>query len=216
METVTEFLSKLASKGVKLSAESGRLNCYAQKGMLTHDIQEGILKYKPQIIALLEGRGKKQQTQTDKSAPGKSSEFPLSAGQKGLYILQSLHPEMSAYNVPVCVKINSPIDAGMLAKAWGYVLEQFPILTARVIEKEGELYHRLDDGCKTTIQQRRIDFADDHHLLSFLKQQAKEPFDLNHGPLTRIDLFTRDKQRSVLLLTVHHVVFDGISAMILL
>jgi hypothetical protein len=56
METVIEFLNKLASKGIKLSAEEGRLNCYAHKGTLTDDIRDGIIRYKPELIALFMGR----------------------------------------------------------------------------------------------------------------------------------------------------------------
>ena len=216
METVIGFLNKLASKGVKLSVQAGQLNCYAQNGALTTDIKDEIVRYKSEIVALLEGREKRQEAQTGKSCSRTPVEFPLSAGQKGLYILQKLHPEMSAYNVPLCFKINSPINQEILAKAWDCVLEQFPILTARVIEKEGSLYHRLGDAGKSAIQQRTIDFTSDEQLLSFLRKQAKEPFDLSHGPLTRIELFVQDKQKSVLLLNVHHIVFDGTSGMILL
>ena len=77
------------------------------------------------------------------------------------------------------------------------------------------MYHRLDDACKTTIQQRTIDFADDLELVSFVRNQAKEPFDLNRGPLNRIQLFVRDDQKSVLLFTVHHIIFDGTSGIVL-
>src|ERR1700739_2196711 len=141
--------------------------------------------------------------------------FRLSAGQKGLYILQKLHPKTGAYNVPLCLKIHGPLNRDLLAKAWTYVLEQFPILTAKIIEQDGELYHQLDDGCKTTIQQRTIDFADDLELVSFVRNQAKEPFDLNRGPLNRIQLSVGDNQKSVLLLTVHHIIFDGTSGIVL-
>ena len=54
MESVTEFLSQLASKGVKLSAEAGQLHCYAPQGTLTTDIRDGIVRYKAEIIAFLE------------------------------------------------------------------------------------------------------------------------------------------------------------------
>src|SRR5215475_4382366 len=174
MEQVTDFLKTLASKGVKLSAEAGRLNCYAQKGALTNEIRDGITRYKSEIIALLESGQKRRQAQIDDGSASGSREFPLSAGEKGLYILQKLNPDMSSYNVPLCFRINSELDAGILAKAWEYALEQFPILTARVIEKEGDLYHRLDDSCKTTIQQRSIDFASDQQLLPFLRERVAE------------------------------------------
>ena len=216
METVTEFLDQLAVKGVKLSSVAGQLKCYAPKGSLTSDVQEGISRHKAAILALLDGTNGGPQVEAVESSSATAKEFPLSAGQKGLYILQSLHPDMGAYNVPMCFRINGPDHAGLLAKAWDHVLEQFPILTARVIEKEGTLYHRLDDGCRTTIQRRHVDFADEEQFLSFLRKQAKQPFDLNRGPLTRIDLFVRDKQAPVLLLSVHHIVFDGLSVAIVL
>src|SRR5689334_6064041 len=187
MDSAIEFLNSLASKGIKLSAEAGQLECYAQKGMLTNDIRDGIVKYRSEIIALFESRRRQQaqtHTHTYKNLSRKVREFPLSAGQKGLYILHKLHPGLSAYNVPICLEISSEFNKEALAKAWECVQEQFPILTARMIEKDGELYHLLDDGCKTTIQQQAIDFADDQQLLSFLQKRAKEPFDLSRGPLT--------------------------------
>src|SRR5689334_19672853 len=154
MDSAIEFLNNLASKGIKLSAESGQLECYAQKGMLTDDIREGIVQYRAEIIALFESRKKRQQTNSGRLKNVK--EFPLSAGQKGLYILHKLYPGMSAYNVPLCFRVNGEINVNLLAKAWSYALEQYPILTARVIEKDGELYHRLDDSCRSTIQQQVI------------------------------------------------------------
>src|SRR5260370_677218 len=159
MDSAIEFVNSLASKGIKLSVTTGQLECYAQKGMLTNEVRDGILKYRSEIIGLFDARKKQQQAQTEKSLSRKAREFPLSAGQKGLYILHQLHPGLSAYNVPLCLKINTEINKEAFAQAWEYALEQFPILTARVIVKEGELYHLLDGGCKTTIQECAIDFA---------------------------------------------------------
>ncbi|HEY0143903.1 MAG TPA: amino acid adenylation domain-containing protein [Thermoanaerobaculia bacterium] len=216
METVTEFLDKLALQGVKLSAQAGRLNCYAPKGALTNELQDGIIRFKPQLMALFDDREKRERAQDAQPSAITPREFPLSAGQKGLYILQTLQPAMSAYNVPLCFKINADIDAAVLAKAWDHVLSQFPLLTAWIVERDGALYQRLDDACRTTIEQRAIDFGGDEELLAFLQRQAKRPFDLNRGPLARIELFRRDRQKSILLLTVHHIVFDGVSAVIVL
>src|SRR2546427_3076109 len=172
METVTEFLKTLASKGVKLSAEAGQLNCYAQNGTLTSDIKKGIIRYKSEIIALLEGREKRQQAQADKSSSRKSKEFPLSAGQKGLYILQKVNPEITAYNLPLCIKLTGEIDVKQLEEAWGCALDQYPILTARIVANEGTLCHYLDDRCRTTIQEQAVAFTDKQHLVAFLRQRV--------------------------------------------
>ncbi|HEX8617331.1 MAG TPA: amino acid adenylation domain-containing protein, partial [Thermoanaerobaculia bacterium] len=216
MEAVSEFLNELASKGVKLSAEAGQLSCYAPKGTLTSELRDGIVRYKSEIIALLEGWEQKQSTPAEDRPAARAAEFPLSAGQQGLYILQKLHPAMSAYNVPLCFRIEGEVDVELMANAWALVLEQFPILTARVIERDGALYQRLDDGCKTTLQQHAVRFDDDAALLSFVRKQAKAPFDLNDGPLTRPELFLLGERSAILLITIHHIVFDGTSAMILL
>src|SRR5579859_1175107 len=135
MDSAIEFLNTLASKGIKLSAEAGQLECYAQRGALTDDIRNGIVKYRSEIIALFESREKRQQAKTHKNLSRNAKEFPLSAGQKGLYILDKLHSGLSAYNIPLCLKISSEINKEALAKAWECAQEQFPILTARVIEK---------------------------------------------------------------------------------
>jgi amino acid adenylation domain-containing protein len=216
MDSAIEFLNSLASKGIKLSASSGRLECYAQKGTLTEEIRDGIVKHKAGIIALFEARKRRPQPQTGSGLLRGAREYPLSAGQKGLYILHQLHPGLSAYNVPICLKVNTEVNTEALAQAWALLLEQFPILTARVIEKNGDLYHLLDDACKTAIQEHEINFADEQHLLSFLQKRAKEPFDLHRGPLTRIEVFIQDGRKSAILLVIHHIVFDGTSSMILL
>ena len=56
MQTVTEFLKRLAKQGVKLSVEAGQPNCYAPSGALTSEMRKEILRYKPEILALLEKR----------------------------------------------------------------------------------------------------------------------------------------------------------------
>src|SRR6185369_1490224 len=49
-----------------------------------------------------------------------------------------------------------------------------------------------------------------------LSEAAHEPFDLERGPLFRAKLFRRPGEESVLLLVVHHIVFDGWSLWVLL
>ncbi len=67
MQTVNDFINILASKGVKLSAEAGQLNCYAPRGSLTVDLRDGIVRYKPEIIAFLEGTQAPQRAEVSHS-----------------------------------------------------------------------------------------------------------------------------------------------------
>src|SRR5690348_12237406 len=117
METVTELLDELTSRGVKLSSVAGQLKCHAPKGALTPQLQAGIVRYKAEILALLGGaNGEQPAAPAAERAPAMAKEFPLSAGQKGLYILQSLNPGMGAYNLPVCFRIDGAVDAQLWRK----------------------------------------------------------------------------------------------------
>lgn len=211
METVNEVLEKLAAEGIRLSVQAGELNCYAPKGALTPVLREAIGRHRANIIRLLQERERRSQ---DVARPsGNVPEFALSAGQKGLSILQKLHPGMSAYNVPLAFRIEGGLDVGLLTKAWEAVLEQYPILTARIVEREGIPYQRLDH--KSAIRQERIEPITEEHLHVLLKERGKRPFAPNEG-LARIELFTWDGGGAAVLITIHHLVFDGSSAMILL
>ncbi|MCP5002869.1 MAG: SDR family NAD(P)-dependent oxidoreductase, partial [Planctomycetes bacterium] len=145
-----------------------------------------------------------------------SLNFPLSEGEKGLWLLQTTNPSMSAYNVPVCYQISGNIDLEYLGKAWDFVLEQYPILKARISENDGIPYHNITDECKTTVQTEQITIQDNEDLLIFLKEQVKGSFNLEKGPLTRIQVFSRNNCDIVLLITIHHTVSDGTSVVLLI
>ncbi|HEX6095441.1 MAG TPA: condensation domain-containing protein, partial [Thermoanaerobaculia bacterium] len=216
MQSVTEFLKTLASSGVKLSVEAGQLNCYAPSGALTNDLKKGILRYKPEILAWLEHRDRKRQDNIVRPSPARPREFPLASGQKGLYILQKINPGMTAYNLPLCVRVTGAIDADVLETAWRLTLDQYPILATRIVEDNGVLRHVVDERCRTSIERQSLEITDEQQLISFLRQRVKRPFDLDRGPLTRIELFTLNDRERILLLTIHHMIFDGVSAVLLL
>lgn len=46
-------------------------------------------------------------------------------------------------------------------------------------------------------------------------EEAQRPFDLTHGPLLRASLLRLDSQEHILLLTIHHIAFDGRSMTLL-
>ena len=215
MKSALDFLTELAAKGVKLSLDGNDVNCYARKGALTKDITDGLIKFKPEIISILGGVTRPMPPVTGAVRRVEDPvEFPLSVGGKTHYLMQTLNPERS-HAVPICLRLNRSTNLGALADAWQAVLRQHPILTARIVERKGAVHHVLDAQCGSTLRlQQRVD-TDDHEFLRHLQSAIAAPFDLLHGPLTRIDLFTRE-QDCVLLIVVHHIVFDGFSVGLLL
>lgn len=152
--------------------------------------------------------------QADATEPKRASgrwHAPMTEGQKGLWVVQSLYPRCCTYNVPLAFRV-SGIDHDALGRACRWLLDAFPVLTARVI----------DDGAEPSLIAQpvaqplcRIEVPKGMDPLVFARQRAAQPFDLSAAAPSRFELLhggALGGDHEILLLTVHHMVFDGASA----
>ncbi|MBR9970322.1 non-ribosomal peptide synthetase [Magnetospirillum sulfuroxidans] len=139
--------------------------------------------------------------------------MPLTEGQKGLWVLQSLYPQAGTYNVPLAFRLDR-IDIQALDQAWRHVQAQYPILTARVIETEDDLW--LHAGEPTPLH--RIELPKGMEPLDFARRLTTHPFSLSQTAPSRCQVLhggALADSHEILLLTIHHMVFDGASAAVL-
>lgn len=136
---------------------------------------------------------------------------PLSEGQKGLWALQKAAPEMAAYNCPLCFRVGEPLDIPAFREACRFLLVQHPLLAARVEERDG--IPVFVPGLTSAFQVRQIDARDwsESRVQAWIKESVKTPFDLEKDSLLRASLLALSGQDTIVLFTVHHVVFDGSS-----
>ncbi|MEQ7681104.1 non-ribosomal peptide synthetase [Bacillus ayatagriensis] len=137
---------------------------------------------------------------------------PLSEGQKGLWMLQKMFPEMSAYNIPLCFRFQK-LDIETFKNALLSVQRQHPILTSVIKEENGLPYQIEDTDRHFPIEEMDLSELSGRDALSFIKEKAKEPFALETGPLLRVHVFRRAKREPIVLITIHHIIFDGVSLM---
>ncbi len=138
-------------------------------------------------------------------------DIPLSEGQRGLWALAKLEPETYAYNVPVCLSA-ADVDTEALRAAFHDTLARHPLLSATVRETEDG--PRLSHGDPDGFPVESVDISDlpSGRVPELLKERARQPFDLAGGPLTRLTVLRRSASESYVLLVVHHLVIDGVSA----
>ncbi|WP_129674304.1 non-ribosomal peptide synthetase [Candidatus Chloroploca sp. Khr17] len=135
--------------------------------------------------------------------------MPLSYGQQALYFTQQLAPESSAYNVAFAATVRSAVDALALQRAFQTIVDRHAALRTS--------FELTDDGpVQCVAGAADLDFAlldlagyDDAELARQVEAAHAQPFDLACAPLMRVRLFTRHATDHVLLMTVHHIVFDG-------
>jgi amino acid adenylation domain-containing protein len=135
--------------------------------------------------------------------------FPLSYGQQALYFTQQLAPESAAYNVAFAAHISSPIDIAALQRSFQQLIDRHAALrTSFVGTATGPLQvvAGVADLAFATVHAAALD---DDALRQAVEAANQQPFDLAKGPLLRVHLFTCSASDHVLLVSVHHIVFDG-------
>ncbi len=147
--------------------------------------------------------------------------LPASFGQEQLWFLDSFAPGQSIYHVPVTVELRGALDAGALRRAVDAVAARHEVLRTRlvagqdgrpvqVIDPPPEGITRFADYAGAGAEQARGE------LRVLADDDFRQPFRLAHGPLLRAQLVRLDSREHVLLLMIHHAVFDGWSARLLL
>lgn len=142
-----------------------------------------------------------------------SDQIPLSEGQKGLWVVQSLYPDQGTYNVPLAFRL-SGIDHKALSQACRWLLQAYPILTARLL---ADAQPPVLETKPPQAPLRRVKVPKGMDPLDFARSQAQRPFDMATEPLSRFELLhgkSLGDGHEILLITVHHMVFDGASAWI--
>ncbi|HEX6289565.1 MAG TPA: amino acid adenylation domain-containing protein [Herpetosiphonaceae bacterium] len=145
---------------------------------------------------------------------------PLSFAQQRLWYLEQLQPGTSMYSIPVAIRLTGPLDPGALRQSLAAIVERHEVLRTTFV------YDPLAD---VPDPQQRVappsDFslpgvvlppdADDATIRQVVQAEVDQPFDLARGPLFRATLFQQRHDVHILVLVLHHSIFDGWSTGVL-
>ncbi|HEU4963914.1 MAG TPA: amino acid adenylation domain-containing protein, partial [Bacilli bacterium] len=145
---------------------------------------------------------------------------PLSPGQQQLWFLDQLEPGSAVYNIPLLYRLEGALDLSALRQALQALVDRHAALRSTFPKQ---------DGSPVQVVAERVEVPCTVEDLSALKEQERETardrliedelsrgFDLLHGPLLRARLLIESERSTVLLLNVHHIVFDGWSVQVAL
>lgn len=126
-----------------------------------------------------------------------------SHAQQGIWFTEQAGLAAGAYHLAWGIRFGPGLDEAALAEACAAVVERHEILRTAVA---------VDDGVPVLIpaaEKIALTFGDldDERVHA----EVTRPFDLGDGPLARLTLLTAGPGRSLLLITAHHLVFDGVS-----
>jgi len=138
---------------------------------------------------------------------------PLSFGQERLWFMDRLDPAGAVYNLPAAVSLRGSLDAAALRSALAGITARHEVLRTTFPAPGGIPVQVVAPGLDLPLPQ--VDLSAlapgvrQAEALRLAAVEAARPFDLQAGPLLRTTLLRLSEAEHGLLVTVHHIVFDG-------
>jgi amino acid adenylation domain-containing protein len=134
--------------------------------------------------------------------------YPLSWGQKQIYVAHLLAPGSSNFNITFSVDIIGDLNENYLAEAFRLLVKRHEILRTTIVWQDNEPVQILSDDIKPVVVSAQL--SDTR-----IQEIAHTPFKLEEGPLYRLYLTKKDNGRSKLVFSIHHIICDGWSIQII-
>jgi amino acid adenylation domain-containing protein len=146
---------------------------------------------------------------------------PLSPPQTRLWLMAQLDGANSAYNIPGVFRLDGALDMDALRGALATLQQRHEILRTRFeTDGDGVPFQIVDNagGIDLAPDALNVPAADDDadgdtkgdaDLAARIRDVLLQPFDLQTGPAWRARLLAVGSRAHVLVLSFHHIVFDG-------
>lgn len=145
---------------------------------------------------------------------------PASFSQQRLWFLAQLAGANAAYNETLAsFRIDGPLDREALLSAFDSLTDRHESLRTRLVAEDGTVNQHIDPpgkGFTLVFEDLSADADPDGRVARYQRDEAERPFDLEAGPLGRGRLIALGPRRHVLLLTFHHIIFDGTSMKVMM
>ena len=191
------FLQDISLKGVKLWCDGEKLRTGGSQGVLTPDMIAQLKQYKTQILQLLQEQ------------PDILRVYPLSYGQRGLRFLWELAPQSYTYNLSFAVRIYSHLELAILQQTFEVLKNRHPMLRSTFPKFGQEIVRQVHQNQPLDFLEIDASSWNEDELYTKVLESHRLPFALETKPVMRIRWFTGSEKNHILLLTIHHIAWDG-------
>lgn len=146
--------------------------------------------------------------------------FPASFAQQRLWLIEQLIPGSSLYVIPLVFRLTGTLESQHLHHSIQVIVQRHEILRTTLDWIDEQLMQIVAPASSVDLQsidlrsfpaEQREDLA-----LQQIEAAIQQPFQLNQGPLFRVQLWQLQDTEHLLLLTLHHIIFDEWSSAVLI
>ena len=219
--SVASLITELKKANLQIRlGDNGQLKVYASHGIIPDELREKISKNKSELVVFLNDAYYSQQHKDGEIARVKELPYyEVSHAQKRLWVIDQFEKEDKAMNfVPNAHFIKGPLDHLSFKKAWETILERHETLRTVFLNIDGlpkqKILEKLPEDFYQYIDLRGE--VDAHEKAEAIAEEENNTcFDLGVGPLVRVKLIRIEEEKHLFLFTLHHIIADGWSNMVL-
>ncbi|MEP0870626.1 amino acid adenylation domain-containing protein [Trichocoleus desertorum AS-A10] len=146
--------------------------------------------------------------------------FPTSFAQQRLWFLEQLVPNTCLYNVPTVFRLTGALNVVVLEQSFNELVRRHETLRTTFVVIDGEpaqaIAPRLNIPLSIIDLQHCSVLEREAEAQRLIRTEMQQPFCLSQGPLIRLMLFRLAPSEHILLINLHHIVFDEWSSGILI
>ncbi|MDJ0841406.1 MAG: amino acid adenylation domain-containing protein, partial [Acidobacteriota bacterium] len=139
--------------------------------------------------------------------------LPLSFAQQRLWFIDRLEQKNESasgiYNMRFPLRLKGVLSVAALQTGLQALIDRHEILRTRFAAREGEPYQIIDPTLSIALNLVDLEGMDETKIVQLASEEGSRPFDLEQGPLIRFTLVRFNEQNHVLLMAIHHIIFDG-------
>jgi len=146
----------------------------------------------------------------------RSEPIPLSFAQQRLWFLAHLEGRTATYNVAHALLLEGALDVPALDKSLKAIIARHEVLRTNLVERDGWPYQVISEDHEFVLESITLAAGDADCQIREAQQladaRAASPFDLSRDLLLRASLLRLNSRSHVLIVVMHHIVWDAWSA----
>ena len=134
--------------------------------------------------------------------------YPLSSAQKRIYYNSKMIGEdNTVYNMPGGIIVDEILDKAKVKSVFEKIIERHSTLRTAFVLQENDVVQKIQE----TIDFEIPVYENTESKINEIIENFAKAFDLEKGPLLRVELHYIDGKKTLLLVDSHHIIMDGTS-----
>ena len=208
-----QFIAQLVERGVKLWAEGDQLRVRAPKGVLTPELLDELALHKAELVLLLHQSNANRRTDLPLVRVDRDRDLPVSFAQQQMWLLSQLEPNNSFYSELEALRLKGFLNVVALEQSINKIIQRHEALRTNFVTVDGQPVQVI--ATSLTLKMSVVDLTAlplsevEVSAQRLATAQAQQPFDLTTDPLIQATLLKQKDTEHILLLKIHHIVWDG-------